>query len=175
MDDNLKRIDKAKQEKARADEAVNRDPLSGETGAHPVGTGIGAAGGAVAGAAIGAVAGPVGAAVGLVAGAVAGGLAGKGVAEKLDPTVEEAYWREHYTEAPYVDKSLPFDAYGPAYRLGYQGYEQYSGRSFAEVEGELKTEFDRLGQKSKVPWNRARLAAFDAWQRAEQRLRGPKS
>ena len=66
----------------------NRDPLSGELGAHPIGTGVGAAaGGVAAGAAVGSVAGPVGTVVGAAVGAVAGGLAGKGVAEKVDPTV----------------------------------------------------------------------------------------
>ncbi len=79
---------------------TNRDPITGTPGAHPVGTGVGAAGGAAAGAAIGAVAGPVGAAVGLVAGGVVGGLAGKGVAEKIDPTAQDAYWRDNYLEAP---------------------------------------------------------------------------
>src|SRR5438045_3041599 len=75
---------------------ANRDPITGAPGAHPVGTGVGATGGALAGAAAGAVAGPIGAAVGLVAGAVVGGLAGKGVAEKIDPTVEDAYWKDNY-------------------------------------------------------------------------------
>lgn len=66
----------------------NRDPISGEPGAHPVGTAVGAtAGGVAAGAAVGSIAGPVGTAVGAAVGAVAGGLAGKGVAEKVDPTV----------------------------------------------------------------------------------------
>lgn len=65
----------------------NRDPLTGEPGAHPVGTAVGATAGAVAaGAAVGSVAGPVGTAVGAAVGAVAGGLAGKGVAETVDPT-----------------------------------------------------------------------------------------
>jgi uncharacterized protein (TIGR02271 family) len=69
--------------------SANRDPLTGEVGAHPVGTGVGAvAGGVAAGAAAGSVAGPVGTAVGAAAGAVAGGLAGKEVAEELDPTDE---------------------------------------------------------------------------------------
>ena len=37
----------------------NLDPITGEPGAHPVGTGVGATGGALTGAAIGAVGGPV--------------------------------------------------------------------------------------------------------------------
>ena len=67
--------------------SANRDPLTGEPGAHPVGTAVGAAaGGIAAGAAAGSVAGPVGTVVGAVVGAVAGGAAGKGVAETVDPT-----------------------------------------------------------------------------------------
>src|SRR4051794_39583484 len=100
--------------------SANRDPISGEPGAHPVGTGIGAAAaGAAAGAAGGAVGGPVGAVAGAVVGAVAGGLAGKGVAESIDPTVEDAYWRENYASRPYHDASTSYDEYAPAYRYGW--------------------------------------------------------
>ncbi len=67
---------------------MNRDPITGSPGAHPVGTGVGAASGAVAGAAIGLVGGPIGSAVGGVVGAVVGGLAGKGVGEVVNPTGE---------------------------------------------------------------------------------------
>lgn len=66
---------------------ANPDPITGEKGAHPVGTGIGAAGAGAAATAVGAaVGGPVGAVVSAVVGSVAGGLAGKGVAEQIDPT-----------------------------------------------------------------------------------------
>ena len=81
---------------------ANRDPISGAPGAHPIGTGLGASGGAAAGAAIGAVGGPVGALVGGAIGAVAGGLAGKGAAEAVNPTVEDAYWRDNYSTRPYA-------------------------------------------------------------------------
>ena len=82
---------------------ANRDPISGAPGAHPVGTGVGAAaGGVAAGALAGTVAGPVGTVVGAAIGAVAGGLAGKGIAEAIDPTAEEAYWRENFSGRPYV-------------------------------------------------------------------------
>jgi len=93
---------------------ANRDPITGTPGAHPVGTGVGAAGGAAAGAAIGAAAGPVGAAVGLVAGAIAGGLAGKEVAERIDPTVEDAYWKSNYSKQKYVEHNLAYSEYQPA-------------------------------------------------------------
>src|SRR5437868_6392595 len=88
----------------------NRDPITGAPGAHPVGTGLGAAaGGAATGAAIGSVAGPAGTAAGIVAGAVVGGLAGKGIAEKIDPTAEEAYWRENYRTRDYGDEGAEWE------------------------------------------------------------------
>lgn len=69
---------------------TNRDPISGEPGAHPVGTGIGAAGAGTIGTVVGGViGGPLGAVVGSVIGSVAGGLAGKGAVEKANPTVED--------------------------------------------------------------------------------------
>src|SRR5829696_8613217 len=85
---------------------ANPDPITGAPGSHPIGTGVGAAGMGAAGAAIGAAvsgpAAPIGAAVGAVVGAVAGGLAGKGVAEVVNPTAEEEYWRDNYQNRPYV-------------------------------------------------------------------------
>ena len=145
---------------------TNRDPISGEHGAHPVGTGIGAAaGGAAAGAAVGTVAGPVGTLVGAAAGAIAGGLAGKGVAEKIDPTVEEAYWRENFSGRPYVNSSSTFDDYGPAYGFGARSYGQAKGRTFEQAEAELSRGWERDKGSSGLQWNDARPAARDAWQR----------
>src|SRR5687767_4739792 len=69
----------------REDRDLHRDPITDETGSHPVGTGVGAAGGAAAGAAVGAIGGPIGMVVGGAVGAVAGGLAGKAVAERVNP------------------------------------------------------------------------------------------
>jgi uncharacterized protein (TIGR02271 family) len=73
-------------DKNRKNRDLNRDPITGEPGSHPVGTGAGAAIGGAAGAAAGSVAGPVGTGVGAVAGAVVGGLGGKAAGEKFDPT-----------------------------------------------------------------------------------------
>ena len=81
------------------------------------------------GAAIGTVAGPVGTGIGMAAGAIAGGLAGKGIAEKIDPTAEDAYWRTSYISRSYVDKDTPYDLYQSAYRTGYEGYGRYRARA----------------------------------------------
>ncbi len=118
----------------------NPDPITGQSGSHPVGTGLGAAGAGAAGAAIGSLAGPVGTAVGAVIGAVTGGLAGKGVAESIDPTEEDAYWRENHHEQSYAGSDSDYDEYAPAYRTGYSGYQE--GRSFDEREKELRMAYE---------------------------------
>lgn len=129
---------------------ANRDPISGAPGAHPVGTGVGAAlGGAAAGAATGTVAGPVGTVVGAAIGAVVGGLAGKGVAEAIDPTREDAYWRENYKHRPYVDGGS-YDDFGPAYAYGVSSYGRYSGRKFVEVESDLSRDWNSARGKSSL-------------------------
>ena len=144
----------------------NRDPITGAPGSHPVGTGLGAAaGGMAAGAAAGAVGGPVGAVAGAAVGAVVGGLAGKGIAEKIDPTVEEAYWRETYTSRPYVTKGANFDDYGPAYRYGYDAYTKYPGRKFDDIESDLDRDWQRAKGKSTLAWENAKHATRDSFQR----------
>jgi hypothetical protein len=149
---------------------TNRDPISGAPGSHPVGTGIGAAlGGAAAGAATGTVAGPVGTVVGAAVGAIVGGLAGKGVAESIDPTREDAYWRDNYKGRPYVGDAT-YDDYGPAYAYGVASYGTHAGHghSFDEIESDLSRDWDKSRGKSKLTWDRARNATRDAWDRVSR-------
>ena len=115
------------------------------------------------------VAGPVGTVVGAVAGAVAGGVAGKAIAKSIDPTAEEAYWRQNYSSRPYVPKEATYDEYGPAYRYGVDTYARYEGRSFEQAEPELMRDWDRAKGTSRLTWEDAKHPARDAW----QRLLGP--
>lgn len=150
---------------------ANRDPITGEPGAHPVGTGVGAAvGGAAAGAAVGSVAGPLGTAIGTAAGAVVGGLAGKAAAEEIDPTAESAYWRENYAARPYVEKGARFDDYSPAYEYGVHSATRWADRDFDDVETDLSRNWDAARGKSSLSWERARHAARDAWNRVRNAL-----
>jgi hypothetical protein len=164
--------EKRKTENSGRGTDANRDPITKTPGAHPVGTGVGAAGGGAAGAAIGAVAGPVGAAVGLVAGAVAGGLAGKGVAEKIDPTVEDGYWKDNYAKRPYAEKNISYDNYRPAYKTGYEGFTRYPGKKFEDVESDLQRDYEKSKGNSNLAWDKAKHATRDAWHRVEKALPG---
>jgi len=160
------------EEKVRKTDA-NRDPITGAPGAHPVGTGVGAGAAGVAGTAIGtAVGGPVGGAVGAVIGAVAGGLAGKGAAEAVNPTIETAYWREHYASEPWVERTYRYEDYEPAFRTGWEGYSRYgtSGRTYDQLEPELRTHYERnAAGKTRLEWEKARAATRAAWRRLETR------
>jgi hypothetical protein len=148
------------------DARANRDPISGAAGAHPVGTGLGAAaGGVAAGALAGTVAGPVGTVVGAAVGAVVGGLAGKGLSEVIDPTAEDAYWRENYANRSYVAQGASFDDYGPAYRFGSDSYRRADSRTFDQLEPELKRDWEGNKGSSSLTWDRAKHASRDSWQR----------
>ena len=132
--------------KLKKDRDLNPDPITGEPGSHPVGTGVGA---------------------------VAGGLAGKGVAEKVDPTVESAYWRDNYSTRPYVTKGEKFETYEPAYRYGWESRNRYAGRKFEDVETDLGRDWNKYrGDSSSLTWDRAKLATRDAWHRVERAMPG---
>jgi hypothetical protein len=147
----------------------NEDPITGEPGSHPVGTGVGTAvGGAAAGIAAGAAAGPVGAVAGAVVGGVAGGLAGHAVGEWIDPTAEEAYWRENFKSRPYVAEDSTFDRYAPAYRFGLNSSERYPGKTFSEVERDVSSGWTSARGASDLDWNRARPAVRDAYDRTNK-------
>ncbi len=155
---------------------ANRDPITGAPGSHPVGTGIGAAAAGAAGAAIGSVVPGVGtaigAAVGAVVGAVGGGLAGKAVAESVNPTEEDAYWRQNFKNRPYYEVDKAYDEYAPAYRYGWESRSKYEGRQFDEVESDLGRDWDRAKGRSSLGWEKAKSATRDAWHRVERAIPG---
>jgi uncharacterized protein YcfJ len=152
---------------------TNPDPITGAPGSHPIGTGLGAAaGGLAAGAAAGAVAGPVGAAVGAVVGAVAGGLGGKAIEEQIDPTAEDAYWRDNYRTRSYVASGDSYDTYRPAYEYGWESRRQHRGKRFDDVESDLAAGWQKTKANTGLGWDKAKYAARDAWDRVERALPG---
>ena len=153
----------------------NPDPITKAPGSHPVGTGVGAVAGGAAGigaaiatgAVLGSVVGPVGTAIGIAVGAVAGGLAGKGVAEEINPTVEENYWRENYAGRPYVTEGASREDFAPAYRYGWESHDRYPDKSFDDVEADLERDWEQEKGESRLPWADAKPASRDAWDRVE--------
>jgi hypothetical protein len=112
---------------------------------------------------MGTAAGPVGVVVGAVAGGIAGGLVGKRIAESINPTAEDAYWKQHYQSRPYVEKGAPYDEYRPAYQYGWESSGRCAGKPFEEVEPDLRSGWDKA--KFKLSWDKAKQAVRDAWDR----------
>lgn len=148
-----------------APKEFHEDPLTGEPGSHPVGTSVGATLGGAALGLVGATAGPVGAVVGVTVGAILGGLSGKGFAEGLDPTAEEAYWREQHRNQSFAGDD-DYEVYARGYRTGYEGYRP--GLSFDEREADLRMEYEGDPQKPRLEGENAAAAkAARAAQRVE--------
>jgi hypothetical protein len=107
----------------------------------------------------------VGTVVGTIVGGVAGGLAGKQVAENIDPTREDAYWRENYSTRPYAERGSAYDTYRPAYQYGWEARGRYPDRQFDEVESELARDWPKAQGKTSLSWSKAKPATRDAWDR----------
>ena len=120
---------------------LNPDPITHAPGAHPIGTGIGA---------------------------VVGGLAGKGAAEAVNPTAEDAHWREAHAREPYYSNAYTYDDdYAPAYRSGYQSV--IDGRSsWDEARSHLQQRWETDRRSSRLSWLEAEPAAKAAWERADR-------
>jgi hypothetical protein len=148
---------------------ANRDPLTGEPGSHPVGTGVGAATGAATGAAIGGVVGgPPGALLGAALGGIAGGLAGHGVAEAVNPTEEDTFWSNAYANRPYA-QGRTYQDLQPAYRYGWETRGQHANRNWNEAENDLERGWENFKGESRLKWNEAKAATRDAWDRLDRR------
>ena len=90
--------------------------------------------------------------------------------DEIDPTLEDAYWRENFKGRPYVTEGETYDPYDAAYRAAYENYNRYPGRSFDDVESELRQDYEQRGGKPAMAWEKAKEAARDAWQRIEEYL-----
>jgi hypothetical protein len=148
------------------DEDDKKDVAGTVGGAFAGGAVGGVAGGALAGAAAGGLGGPAGAAIGAAVGAVAGALGGKAIADRINPAAEDDYWRSNYSSRSYVTTGSTYDDYQPAYRMGYERYPSYHGRTFDEVEPEFERDWTSTRGNSRLEWRDAKHATRDAFQRA---------
>ena len=169
---------------------MNRDPITGAPGSHPVSTGLGAVGGLTAGIVVGSVAGPLGTAIGGAIGTVVGGFAGKGIGEAVNPTAgevvfgdliaqqanaspslsaDELYWQRAFITEPYYDRNLSYDDYAPAYRAGIVD-RLNNNRSWDDASNSLHVIWNRNKGKSRLGWDEAKQAMRAAWYRTNYEL-----
>jgi hypothetical protein len=92
-----------------------------------------------------------------------------------DPSVtgdwgtEEQYWRNSFTTRPYVNADRGFDFYKPGYRYGYESATRYRGRNWNDVEGDLRTGWDKYEHRGQGAWENVKDAVRDAWNRVTGR------
>ena len=153
---------------------LNRDPITGEPGSHPIGTAVGGMGGAAAGAAIGAIGGPLGMLIGGAIGAIAGGAAGHAAGEAIDPTIEDTYWNDTYSQTTYYRDGYDYTTdYQPAYAVGYANRAKYpAGTTFDSVESDLERSWHEVKGNSRLAWQDAKEAIRDGWDRTDARISG---
>ena len=66
---------------------------------------------------------------------------------------------------------LEFDTFQPAYRYGGEAEANYPGKTFEQIEGDLRIDWEKSQANAGMKWDRARDAVRDAHERTV-RLRG---
>lgn len=161
MDNRDRDLDKSISNPARDDDE--------NVGGKLVGEAVGGVSGIAAGMALGSLGGPVGAVIGGLAGAIGGWWSGRAIAEAAMHYTEadDAAYRSHYetSAARLADRS--YDDVRPAYQLGHLAGRNpdYAGRSFDEVETDLRSGWTTDVSSRYGEWDSVRGYARDAYER----------
>lgn len=83
-------------------------------------------------------------------------------------------WRDQYKSRDYFDRNFDYDRdYRPAYRYGTYLRHQNPNRAWDDTtESDFGRSWDRFKGDSRLTWDRARLAARDAWHGVERAIPG---
>ena len=90
-------------------------------------------------------------------------MAEKRTGTTLDWTTEEAYWRNNYTTRPYIGTNQDFAYWSPGYRYGYDSAMKYPGKTWNDVEADLRSAWDRVEYRGQRTWEQIKDAVRDAW------------
>ncbi len=71
-----------------------------------------------------------------------------------------------------MERNTPYETYRPAYRVGYEGYGRYPGKTFEEAEVDLRRDYESGKGTASLQWEKAKQASRDAWHRVERALPG---
>jgi hypothetical protein len=94
------------------------------------------------------------------------------MANDIDPSEEERYWRENYKSRSYFQRGRDFPFYAAAYRFGWESASRmdYFGRRFEDVEKDLSTNWMRAHGNLRSGWDDVRGATRDAFERVQNRI-----
>lgn len=94
------------------------------------------------------------------------GAAGGAVAGAINPTAEEAHWRDRFEQEPYYEQGRTFDDYGPAYRYGVESRGRYED-DWDTAASKLETGWENARAGSSLNWQQAQPASRAAWERVD--------
>jgi hypothetical protein len=80
-------------------------------------------------------------------------------------TRDQSWWRENFRDRPYVKADHLFEYYEPAYRYGYESAGRFRGRTWNDVEPELRTGWAQFEGPGQSTWENIKDAVRDAWER----------
>lgn len=85
--------------------------------------------------------------------------------QMLDWTTEEQYWRDNYATRPYVGANRDFDYWSPGYQYGYESGMKYQGKTWNDVETDIRTGWERFEHRGETTWEQIKDAVRDGWNR----------
>jgi len=79
---------------------------------------------------------------------------------------EDSWWQSNFSSRPYAG-GRTYEEFRPAYRYGYESGVHHMGRTWNEVESDLRTGWDKFTGKpaSGSAWENVKDAVKDAWHR----------
>ena len=85
--------------------------------------------------------------------------------QQLNWEPEASYWRDNWSTRPYANADRGFEYYEPGFRYGFESAHRYRGRSWNDVEGDLRTNWDSYEHRGGSSWEHVKDAVRDAWHR----------
>ncbi len=88
------------------------------------------------------------------------------MADKRTRTQEDKWWEQNFSSRPYAS-SHQYEDLRPAYRYGFESGQHHLGRTWNDVESDLRTGWDKFEHRSAggAAWENVKDAVRDAWHR----------
>jgi hypothetical protein len=80
-----------------------------------------------------------------------------------DWNLDQTWWRENFRDRPYVTADQRFEDYEPGYRFGYDVANRYRGKTWTDIEPNLRADFNRFEYRGESTWDNMKDAVRDAW------------
>lgn len=80
-----------------------------------------------------------------------------------DWNTDQSWWRQNFSERPYVTADRRFEDYEPGYRFAYQSLSRYRGKNWNDVESNLSQDWNRFEGRGTSTWDNMKHAVHDAW------------